>query len=425
MTAPGILVQAPPPKGMQFDSPELELLVRCARTEVDADCAARIRVLLESNLDWSRVMHFALRHRVIPLLHRQLKYVAPEILGQPELASLVARARNIAGRNLQLTQELIRLLGVFQKHGIAAIPIKGPVLAVAAFGNLAARQFEDLDILIQREDILRAREVISSEGYEPEKKLTRPQLTAFLHSEHAFQYRRDGCRFVVELHWRLQDRYLVFPFEQHELWKSTTEHQLMGRHVRSLNTRNLLLYLCMHGAKHYWERLEWIACLPAVIRADPDLDWHAVLEQARRMGGLRILQLGMLLAHDLDGSRYTEAAVNLVQPGPIPRELARRVWRELGANELDDSWREVYRFRFYLNARERLADRVRVVRYASIRIPHPDSSQWERSELPTWLLFVYYFLKPARMLRKYGLQGLRGVFRPTGMLGPRDVKGIR
>ena len=410
---------------VRFERPELELLVRCGRTDPDAECVSRIQELVASSLDWNLVMSSAVSHRMAPMLYRQLGRFAPDALKRTELAPLIARVRNVAGRNLQMTTELIRLLGVLDRHGIPAIPIKGPLLAVGAFGSLAARQFEDLDILIHPKDILRAREVIRAEGYEPERELTRAQVTAFLHDEHAFQYRRDGCRFVVELHWRLQDRYLCFPFDERDIWNNATERELMGHRVRCLNTRNLLLYLCMHGAKHYWERLEWIACLPAVMRAEPNLDWEAVVQQARSIGGIRILQLGMLLAHDLDGSEHTQAAVDVVRPGTIARELATRVWKDLGASELDDSRREVYRFRFYLSTRERLSDRVRVVRFASIRIPHPDSIQWERSTVPTWLLFVYYFVKPARMFRKYGFQGLRGIFRPTGVLEPRSLKGIR
>jgi len=400
-------------KGAQVDSPELEMLVCCARAEPGPEYTARVHELQESGLDWSVVLQLADRHRLTPLLYRQMSRIAPELLQQPALSLLVFRARKIAARNLRLIQELLRLLDVLDKHQIPAIPIKGPLLAISAFGSVALREFEDLDILVRRADIHRAINIISTTGYEPERELTQAQKIAYLRSEHAFQYRRDGGQLVVELHWRLQDRYLSFPFDEDELWNTATATNLFGRRVRSLSTNNLLLFLCMHGAKHYWERLEWISCLPAVMRAESSLDWSAVIEQARRMGGLRILQLGLLLAHDLDGSRYTEAPLRLIRVEPITKELASMVWKKLGANELAGSRREVYRFRFFLNTRERLSDRVRVVWDASIRIPHPNSSLWQRTHLPAWLLFVYYFVSPMRLLRKYGLQGLRGVFRPN------------
>jgi hypothetical protein len=400
---------------MQLDSRELELLVYSARAEPDSECAGRIRELLKGSLDWDAVLQLAARHRVTPLVYRQLSRIAPEVLQQRELSALVFRTRSIAGRNLQLTKELIRLLDVLGANHIPAIPIKGPLLAIGAFGSLAWREFEDLDILVRPRDIHRAMNIMISLGFEPERELTRAQEVEFLRSEHAFQYGRDGGQLVVELHWRLQDRYLSFPFDEHELWRTATAGNLFGKPVRCLSAENLLLFLCMHGAKHYWERLEWIACLPAIIRAEHGIDWTAVREQARRMRALRILQLGILLAHDLDPSPYTEAPLKLLLVEPIAKELATQVWKGLGANELAGSRRELYRSHFYMTTRERLSDRLRAVWFASVRIPHPNSSLWESLPLPAWLLFLYYFVKPMRLLRKYGLQGLKGVLRPTGM----------
>jgi hypothetical protein len=150
-----------------------------------------------------------------------------------------------------------------------------------------------------------------------------------------------------------------------------------------------------------------------LIRSSPDLNWREVIDEARRISGLRILQLGLLLAHDLRPCAATRSPLDLTRIEPITQELAARVWAGLGARELVGSCREVYRFRFYMSARERMWDRIRVVRFASIRIPHPNSSLWESRPLPTWLLFLYYVIKPTRLVRRYGLRGLKGVFKPT------------
>ena len=218
---------------------------------------------------------------------------------------------------------------------------------------------------------------------------------------------------MAENHWRLQDRYLSFPFNTEELWNRTSTISVFGKKVRSLTTEDTLLFLCMHGAKHYWERLEWIACLPALMRANPSTDWAVVIKRAQQLGGIRILYLGLLLARELDPSCGADAALARLKPEPLAIELAGRVWKMIGADEMTGSLREVYRYRFYLKARERLRDRLRVVRFASIRIPHPDSSVWEYVALPNGLLFLHCLFGPIRLLRKFGLQGLRGVVKPA------------
>ena len=56
---------------------EKDLLLCCARTTMDADSAARIRVLLRDDIDWSALLQTALRHGVMPLLYRSLSTYLP------------------------------------------------------------------------------------------------------------------------------------------------------------------------------------------------------------------------------------------------------------------------------------------------------------------------------------------------------------
>ena len=70
-----------------------------------------------------------------------------------------------AGRNLFLAKELIKLLHLFSAHEISAIPYKGPVLAVSVYGNLAFREFGDLDILVRERDYQTAQHLLSAQGY--------------------------------------------------------------------------------------------------------------------------------------------------------------------------------------------------------------------------------------------------------------------
>jgi hypothetical protein len=69
---------------------------------------------------------------------------------------LRARFEEIARKNLRFTAELIRILNCLESHGIAAIPFKGPTLAESVYGNLALREFSDLDILVRQSDFPRA-----------------------------------------------------------------------------------------------------------------------------------------------------------------------------------------------------------------------------------------------------------------------------
>src|SRR2546426_10956064 len=102
--------------------------------------------------------------------------------------------RSIARRNLCLTGDLLSLLELFEARGIPAVPFKGPVLAVQAYGDVALREFRDLDILVTHRDITRARELLLARGFSAEsdppwnwhQRLRRDDgLIVELHSEFA------------------------------------------------------------------------------------------------------------------------------------------------------------------------------------------------------------------------------------------------
>ena len=403
----------PLPLGAWAGRAEMELLLCCARTELAPLVKEKLQDLLSHDIDWKAVTELAERHRMTPLVHKHVSSVAGNLLTHPDALPIAHRSRAIATRNLYLTRELLRILERLESEGVAAVPFKGPLLAISAFGNVSWREFDDLDILIKPRDIDKAKKVLTSMAYRPDREMTHAEETAFIRSEHAFHHFRDGDQVSVEIHWRLHDRYLSFPFDPTELWSGLSKAELFGKSVSCLNSEQLTLFLCSHGAKHYWERLEWICCLPAIIRSTPGIRWPVVIEQARKMRGLRMLELGLLLASDLDNTEATAGPLSLMMRNPIARELATAVWKNMDGVELAGSAREVYRFRFYLKARENLKDRLRVVTYATIRIPHPQSSVWERLRLPEWLWFLHYVLGPIRLFRKYGLDGLRGVFRPA------------
>ena len=111
-------------------APEIRLLVSCARTRISPDLAKEIRSLVAGHVDWDRVVSAAAQNAVAPLLERQLNAVAPGAMASPQRDRLTAMNREGALRSLKLTAALLEILEALEPHGVAAIPYKGPVLAL-------------------------------------------------------------------------------------------------------------------------------------------------------------------------------------------------------------------------------------------------------------------------------------------------------
>src|SRR5690348_5399060 len=147
-------------------TPEIRLLLACARLRPDGVAAARIRELIRGEIDWSRFLELATGHGVRPLTYQSLHQccwsAVPETIQQQLRAFCAANV----GRNFLLTRELLRVLQAFDAEHLASAAFKGPLLAECAYGNIGLREFSDLDFLIAERDISRARLLLSRLGYE-------------------------------------------------------------------------------------------------------------------------------------------------------------------------------------------------------------------------------------------------------------------
>lgn len=381
--------------------PEAELLLCCARISTESERAARIRALLQKELDWPYLLSTALPHGMRPLLYWHLNSTCPEAVPKGVLDQLRDYFQENARRNLFLTGELLRLLRLFEAQGIPVVPYKGPTLAALVYGNVALRQFADLDILVHRRDVPRAKELLVSAGYQPEYRLTDAQEAAFLQyaCEHPFT-RSDGAS-TVELHWELTERFLSFPLDTERLWERLEPISLGGKVTPTFSPEDLLLILCVHGSKHCWERLAWIRDVAGLIQAHQEMDWERVAQQADRLGGSRMLSLGLLLARDLLGAALPERISQRIQADPVARSLAAEARARLfsEADGRPGVFEESMFHPFHIKMRERARDRAR---YCIRLAVTPNVADWKLLSLPPLLSPLYYVLRPVRLAGKYG-----------------------
>jgi hypothetical protein len=254
--------------------PEAEVLLRCARINIDDKCAARLRILLQDKLDWAYLIHLALLHGMLPLLYWNLQASCPEVVPKPILEQLRSHFHANSRRNLFLMAELIKLINLFTSYHIPAIPLKGPVLAASAYGNLALRQFDDLDILVNKRDLFQAGDALLSLGYQPTVEQPYGQ------DDGNVWMRNDG-KVAVDLQWRMSREVLAFPLDVDRLCLRLEPLPIAGGRLLSLPLEDLLVILCVHGCKHHWNRLNWISDVAAVIQAYPHLEWGRVMAHAR------------------------------------------------------------------------------------------------------------------------------------------------
>jgi hypothetical protein len=378
--------------------PELRLLLVCARENLDAGRAEQVRALVRRDLDWAWLVRAAQAHGTAPLLIWHLTRLAPDAVPAPLGDDLRRSFHDNACRNLLLTGELLRLLRLFAGYDIRVIPFKGPTLAAQAYGNLALRQFIDLDLLVLPAELSRARELLAAEGYRSGLPLTPAQEEAYLASIGQMPFVKEGRTCMVELHAQIMPRDFHFPLGLERLWPRLRPVSVGGSTVHALAGQDLLLVLCAHGAKHLWGCLSWLCDVAELLRVSQALDWAAVWDEARALRAERILLLGVLLAHDLLEAPAPEDVVRRARGIAAVRALAARVAKQMFREGEGRAW-GLENGLFQLRVREHLRDGLR---YALSLALEPTVADWTATPVPTSLPFLYYLSRPARLALKYG-----------------------
>jgi hypothetical protein len=380
---------------------EDELLLRCARVSREGD-AERLEGLLGKPLGWDYALESAEGHGLMPLLHWHLGRGFEDSVPPGVLDRLRGYFQASKLGNLALIGELVEVARRFEGAGVLAVPYKGPTLAATVYGDFALRGAGDLDILISRRDFPKARDVLLSMGYEPtpwltETRLTPAQEAAFLRFEREYGFTRYEAGAAVELQWEIIPRYFSVALDVESL--RTREVSLGGANVKTLAPEEMLLVLCIHGAKHFFERLIWVSDIAET--AGKGLDWGRLTELADALGCRRILMLGLSLSRELLGADVPEEILREAREDKMVGILAGEVRDRLfsGSDGARGFFDESVFHSFHYNMRERRRDRIGyVVRSATA----PNAADWMERPLPERLLPLHYALKPLRLAGKYG-----------------------
>ncbi|BAJ28089.1 MULTISPECIES: nucleotidyltransferase family protein [Kitasatospora] len=149
--------------------PHARLLLTMARLHLDPDRLDLVRALADRpDLDWGAFTDAAARHKLLPLVGRhvhrhRLDRKGPGTFPYPWVftgAYLANRERNHA-----LADEFGLIFRELGAAGIRYAVRKGFPLAEGEYGDPALRRMTDLDLLIDRADAARAREVLERLGY--------------------------------------------------------------------------------------------------------------------------------------------------------------------------------------------------------------------------------------------------------------------
>jgi hypothetical protein len=368
--------------------------------------AKDIENVVSQEINWEKVIQTAVDHRVMPLLYQSLHTFCPQAVPTIILHRLQELFRSNARRNLFLVSELLKLVKLLESHGIGAIVFKGPVLAVYAYGNLSLRQQVDLDILVRKRDIFKAKHVLLSNGYRLLPEMTLEQEGALLQSHHAFVFVPKPPTYSVDLHWAIAQPHHANGLNQEVLWERVESVSLGGHSVLTFRPEEMMLFLSMHGSKHWWQQLGWICDVAQLVRARPNLDWKRVMRDADQAGCIKGLLIALELVKNMVGGTLPGHVLQMIDGSPKVKAVAHSVTKRLFSDRRSFLVERFHQIFIVSRLKQRLRDRFLYLLYEWRETVTPNEQDQALVSLPAAFSILYYLVRPIRLTLVYGLSRL-------------------
>lgn len=333
-----------------------------------------------ADLDWDAVQRYAARHRLGPTVHWRLRGMkVPGVPGGVR-EELEHRFRVTVGTNLAFVSLFLGLLERLEGKGVPVIALKGPVAAYAEHGNLAARQFGDLDLLVPRGRAAEAIDELGDLGFAPEVPLGRRHLRMLLRTGRRELKLAHAGGWVVDLHWDALGAHFAWCKES-ELWARSVEVDFEGRPVRTLGNVDLALYYCLKAAEDAWSTVYQLLDAARALAALDGTGWETLHAWAARAGTWRAVGASVALARELLGTEVPAGiAARLAGREDIRRLVARVRPRLLAVDAESISFPRLVAE--HLHCLERWRDRARLLYMLTLQPGERDLAL-----LPAWLAF--------------------------------------
>ena len=119
----------------------------------------------DRQVDWPSVAELARRHSLEPLLYHRLEREQKlSRVPAPEREQLRKAYYLNADRNIRRYHQLQPVLAALRDRGIPVILLKGACLAEIVYRNIALRPMRDVDLLVPKTELARARTALLEYG---------------------------------------------------------------------------------------------------------------------------------------------------------------------------------------------------------------------------------------------------------------------
>ena len=231
--------------------------------------------------------------RLTALMHERLQRFDSSGWPQALRDDLAREARAEAARELARANEIAAVLDALAAGGVRPILFKGTALAYTIYPAPSARPRGDTDVLLPREDVAHAREILSAAGYVPAVYCDGELLFRQIELQ---KTDRLGVVHAWDLHWAVSTQALFADLLSYdEVAREAAPVPALGAHARAASPVHALLLACVHPAMHHRNETSALWTLDVHLLTSemsaPELTAFARLAAVKRVAAIVAAQL--------------------------------------------------------------------------------------------------------------------------------------
>lgn len=372
-------------------SNELKLLISLSQYEIDVDSI--IGILPEIN--WDLFVQLVLKHRlvshILKHIHKIENQIPDEITGRLKEIKL-----NQSKTSLEYTSILIKLNDLFQKKNIKYISFKGPLLSLELYDDIGFRNFRDLDILVEKENVEETKKIIEDLNFKniyPRIPLSNQQIKVNYSISHHYHFTHNEKPIEIELHWNITNPQSFFGVITRDILSHSKSINISNRDVSYISTTENLVYQAAHGSIHQWYRLFWLKDFSELLLKYSNDEIKNAWELSKKLKLEKCFLQACILSHLIYKIDLPDFLNSNINKNLIIIPLNSIHINDLSQQGLKGKIKFVfYRlqmkpdFKYYFELIYRLRTHL---------------SDWELLKLPKYLFFLYYPLRPFLLIFKF------------------------
>ncbi|MGV8110562.1 nucleotidyltransferase domain-containing protein [Methanospirillum sp.] len=374
------------------------IALSCGKISRD-EVISHIKPIID-NINWRDVIDKAIKYQLLPILYYNLKNIIPDMVPEEILEEMRGYYQNNLIRSMIQTKELLQIIQICNDHQIPVIPYKGLVLSALVYGDIGLRVSSDIDIIVHKSNVLRLKNLLVSNGYKTFLHLAPYQEDTYLLNQCEYNLIHPK-KTTVEIHWQFAPKYSLSFFEEEIIWDNSYQRSFEGKEITVLSHEMQIIALSVHAGKHEWNNIRHICDLAGFISKTEQVNWNRVMHYAKeyRINQLIFLGLGLV-------ERLTKVT--------IPVEISRKIKADKKVqyliqdrieqifSERLDATGEIQHSKTWISFLDSYKDKIHTILFLCFI---PTSDDWKIVTLNKKFSFLYYIIRPLRLLHKFVLKG--------------------